>query len=355
MSGLPCPCPASPERTGSDLTIGPQGAAGISDALVLDLNKAGEYARAEKAPATRRAYKSDFAIFRAWAAAREASPIPAAPEIVAAFLASEAASGVQASTLGRRLAAIRYAHKLAGHPVPSDDERVRATMRGIRRSLGTATTKKTPATAERLIAMAATNTTTLADLRDRALLLLGFGGALRRSELVALNVEDIMMTQEGLRVTIRHSKTDQEAAGAVVAILRGSVACPVEALQAWLSVATIDSGPVFRPLRKDGQVRTRRLTDRSVSNIIKTHALRVGLNPAKYSGHSLRSGFVTSAARRGASLLKLMDVTRHKSVDTLRGYVRDAELFKDHAGTRTSYLMARPHRHTRSVGFILSS
>jgi integrase len=226
MSGLPTASHASPELTGSDLKTGPERATGISNTLALDLNKAGEYARAEKAPGTRKAYRSDFAIFRAWASAREASPIPADPETVAAFLASEAASGVRASTLGRRLAAIRYAHKLAGHPVPSDDERVRATMRGIRRSLGTATTKKTPATAERLIAMAGTNTTRLADLRDRALLLLGFGGALRRSEIVALNVEDIARTQEGLRVTIRHSKTDQEAAGAVIAILRGSVACP---------------------------------------------------------------------------------------------------------------------------------
>jgi site-specific recombinase XerD len=171
----------------------------------------------------------------------------------------------------------------------------------------------------------------LKGLRDRALLLLGFAGAFRRSELVSLNCEDIEESETGIKITIRHSKTDQEGQGATIGIMRGSIACPVEALRAWREAADITTGPLFRSIRKGGQVRSR-LTDQSVSDIVKTHAARVGLDPAVYAGHSLRAGFLTSAAKRGASILKMMDVSRHRSVDTLRGYVRDAEIFKDHAG-----------------------
>jgi len=152
---------------------------------------AAEYARAEKAAATRRASRTDFEIFRAWCAERRISALPAAPEAVAAFLAHEAERGVRPSTIGRRVAAIRYAHKLAGLPLPTDDERVRATGRGIRRSLGAAPSKKMPATAERVMGMAPLEGTRLPAIRDRALLLIGFAGAFRRSELVALNVEDL--------------------------------------------------------------------------------------------------------------------------------------------------------------------
>jgi integrase len=164
-------------------------------------------------------------------------------------------------------------------------------------------------------------------------LLLGFAGAFRRSELVALNVADVEEVPEGLRVTIRHGKTDQESLGAVIAIIRGEVACPVTALQAWLQAAEITEGPLFRPIRRGGHVQAGRLTDRSVANIIKTHAQRVDLDPGLFSGHSLRAGFLTSAAKRGASLFKMMATSRHRSTDTLAGYVRDQELFKDHAGS----------------------
>jgi site-specific recombinase XerD len=304
-----------------------------SPELTSELDKAADLAKSEKAVATRRAYRGDIVIFGDWCRARGLAPLPATPEAVCAFIAAEATRNVKPSTIARRVAAIRYAHKLAGLATPTEHEQVKATVRGVRRTLGTAPQKKAPATAERLIAMATVPDDSLQSLRDRSLLLLGFAGAFRRSELVALDVRDIEKTEQGLRVTVRHSKSDQEAVGAVVAIVRGSIACPVQALGMWLSAAGISQGPLFRPIRKDGKVQTRRLTDRSVANIIKTHAMRAGLDPSLYSGHSLRSGFVTSAARRGASLFKLMDVTRHKNVETLRGYVRDAELFLDHAGT----------------------
>jgi site-specific recombinase XerD len=162
--------------------------------LAPDLTRAAELARHEKAAATRRAYRSDFLIFEVWCQNGGVSALPATPETIAAFLAHDVETGSRPSTLGRRVAAIRYAHKLAGHPVPTDDERVKATMRGIRRSLGTAPQKKAPATAERIIAMALATGEDLKGLRDRALLLIGFAGAFRRSELVALDLEDLEET-----------------------------------------------------------------------------------------------------------------------------------------------------------------
>lgn len=174
--------------------------------------------------------------------------------------------------------------------------------------------------------------TDLKGFRDRALLLLGFAGAFRRSELVALNVEDLDFCDGGLRVTIRRSKTDQEGQGATIAIARGSVACPVDAVRAWIKATSIMDGPLFRPVTRTGKISARRLSARAVAELVKAHARRAGLKAADFSGHSLRSGFLTSAAARGASIFKMMDVSRHKSVDTLRGYVRDAEMFRDHAG-----------------------
>lgn len=252
---------------------------------------------------------------------------------MAAFLAAEADRGTKSSTIGRRLAAIRYAHKLAGHEPPTNSETVKATLRGIRRTMGNAPARKAPATADKIIAMVATADDDPKGLRDRALLLLGFAGAFRRSELVALNFADLEFCEAGLRVTIRKSKTDQEAQGATIAIVPGSIACPVKAVQTWVEVADITEGPLFRPVNRGGSVSNRRLSARGVAEVVKAYAQKVGLPAADFSGHSLRSGFVTSAARRGASIFKMMDVSRHKSVDTLRGYVRDAELFRDHAGS----------------------
>jgi site-specific recombinase XerD len=266
--------------------------------------------------------------------AKGVSSLPAAPETVAAYIAAEAQTAMP-STLGRRVAAIRYAHKLAGTQTPTDAEGVKATMRGIRRTFGGARNKKAPAVAAKMLGMVATAPDGLAGLRDHALLLLGFAGAFRRSELAALDVADIEKTETGLLVTIRHSKTDQEGQGVTIAIARGDIACPVKALRAWLDAAGIEVGPLlplFRPINKAGTVAASRLTCRSVANIVKAYAGRAGFDASTFSGHSLRSGFLTSAAGKGASIFKMMDVSRHKSVDTLRGYARDAELFKDHAG-----------------------
>lgn len=298
-----------------------------------EVEEAAAYARAEKSEATRRAYRSDFALFRSWCEAKRVPALPATPEAVAAFLAVEANRGAKVATISRRLAAIRYAHKLAGHEPPTNSEAVKATLRGIRRTAGSAPARRAPATADKVLAMAAKADTGLKGLRDRAILLLGFAGALRRSELVALDVADLQFCNDGLRVTIRKSKTDQEGLGATIAVAPGSVACPVDAVRAWIKVAGISDGPLFRPVTRRGKVSPRRLSARAVAELVKTYARRAGLKAADFSGHSLRSGFLTSAAARGASIFKMMDVSRHKSVDTLRSYVRDAEMFRDHAGT----------------------
>jgi site-specific recombinase XerD len=317
----------SPSRS---LVIADAGA--LPATLGPELEGAAAYARAEKAPATRRAYRSDFELFRTWCETKRVLALPARPDTVAAFLAAEANRGAKVSTIGRRLAAIRYAHKLAGHEPPTNAEAVKATLRGIRQTAGSVPVRKAPATADKVLAMVGKAGTDIKGLRDRALLLLGFAGAFRRSELVALNVADLQFCDNGLRVVIRKSKTDQDGLGASIAIARGSIACPVDAVRAWIRTAANVDGPLFRPVTRRGKISARRLSARAVAELVKTYARRAGFKAADFSGHSLRSDFLTSAAARGASIFKMMDVSRHKSIDTLRGYVRDAEMFRNHAG-----------------------
>jgi len=303
-----------------------------NDPPLDELNLALSFARAEKAEASRRAYGSDFELFRRWCEARKLCPLPATSATVAAFLACEVQRGSKASSITRRVAGIRHAHVVAGHTSPTSAEIVKSTLRGIRRSVGTAPARKAPLTADLMINIAEALPNTMIGLRNRALLLIGFAGALRRSELVGLDVGDLSDSDAGLRIRIRASKTDAEQQGVTIAVARGGRACPVAALQAWLKAASIKDGPVFRPVLKGGQVTDARLSDHAVAEIVKACAKGLALDAKSFSGHSLRAGFLTSAAKRGASLFKMMDVSRHRSVETLSGYVRDCEFFHDHAG-----------------------
>jgi site-specific recombinase XerD len=283
--------------------------------------------------ATRKAYASDVKIFSAWCDIHGLAALPAAPETVAGFLADQAQTHVAASTLNRRLAAIKYAHEAQGHATPTAHKGVTAALKGIRRTKGTAPAKKKAATADIVKEMVRRCPPTLAGRRDRALLLLGFAGAFRRSELVALTVADLAFVDDGLRVTIRKSKTDQEGAGQVIAIPHGSLLfCPVAALKHWLAVAGIKAGAVFRAVGKGSRVGQAALSDKSVAKRVKHYAGHIGLDSADFAAHSLRAGFVTSAAEAGASIFKMAEVSRHHSTDTLAGYVRSANLFKEHAG-----------------------
>ena len=290
------------------------------------------FAEAEKSEGIRRAYRSDFAIFTAWCGERGLASMPATPATVARFLSSQATNTKKSSTIGRRAAAIGYAHKLAGFEPPTNAETVRAVMRGIRRSIGCAPVRKTAATSDLMMKMLDHCSGTLTGLRDRALLSLGFAGAFRRSELVALRVEDLTATPDGFRVMIRRSKTDQDGAGQEIAIPRGCKIEPVRAIEAWLAASGITTGPIFRPILKGGRLQDVPLTPHSAAQIVKQYAKRAGLDPALFAGYSLRAGFLTSAAEAGANVLKMTEVSRHKSVDMLTTYVRRSNLFREHAG-----------------------
>jgi site-specific recombinase XerD len=290
------------------------------------------YAEHEKAAATRVAYRSDWRIFQAWCEARGLESLPATPATTARFLSWQADSGLKASTIGRRGAAIGYAHRLAGHEAPGNSEACKAVVRGIRRSIGCAPVRKSPATAGLVMQMISHCPDTLTGKRDRALLALGFGGAFRRSELVALRVEDLTATPDGFRVVIRHSKTDQDGLGQEIAIPRGCRIEPVKAIEAWLAASGITEGFIFRPILKGGRIQDEPLSGHSAAALVKAYAKRAGLDPALFAGHSLRSGFLTSSAESGASILKMVEVSRHKSIDMLTTYVRRSNLFREHAG-----------------------
>ena len=293
---------------------------------------ASHYALASKAASTRRAYQADAAHFVAWCRLQGVEPLPASVDAVAAYLAFLAGSSLKASTITRRCAGIRYMHRLAGVESPTSNESLKAVLSGIRRSIGTAVTRKAPATADVVRAILAEMPQDLRGLRDKALILLGFAGALRRSELVALDVSDLEETAEGLLVHIRKSKTDQESAGDFVSVPHGSRLRPVAGVMSWLKAARITEGPLFRSIKKGGSMTLERLSDRSVAKILKKRAEAAGFDPAIFSGHSLRAGFVTAALHHGADILRVMDVTRHREVSTLKTYDRRAKAFKQHAG-----------------------
>ena len=302
--------------------------------LRRELERAERYATSALAPSTRRAYERDWRLFATWCTERGLVAIPAEPATVAAFLAAEADRGFRAVTVGRRAAAIAAAHRAQDHPNPCDSGAVAAVMSGIRRQHGTRPLRRAAPLAldplQRLIEPI--DDTTLAGLRDRALLLLGFAAAMRRSELVALDVEDLDFdAARGLKLTIGKSKTDQERAGAQVAVpyARARDRCAVRALQAWLHTAGIHRGAVFRRMRRGDTLTEQRLTDQSVALIVKRRAQAADLRPEKLSGHSLRAGYATAAASAGVEERKIANVTRHKNLPVLRGYIRAATAFDD--------------------------
>jgi site-specific recombinase XerD len=250
--------------------------------LAATLGLAADFAKASKAKATQDAYTSDWRIFELWCRARGLSALPASAAALCGFLADEASAGRRASTLGRRLAAIRYFHRAAGHDTPTGDEKVKAVLSGIRRAIGASPVRKRAATSDVVLGMVGSKGKSLRELRDRAILLVGFAGAFRRSELVALNADDIEETPEGMLVTLRRSKTDQEGIGRRVAIPRGEIACPVVALKAWLEAAGITEGAIFRRIfnKRAQRVTDWRLAPRNVAAVVKGGASKLGFDPS---------------------------------------------------------------------------
>lgn len=283
------------------------------------------------APGTRRLYAGRWRLFVAWCDRHHTTALPADPAQVANYLSELAGRGSSVSTIAGHRLAISTAHAIAKFASPTEDEVVKLTMKGIRRKLGTRPNPKTALHTRQIREMMRAMPDDLLGTRDAALLLIGFAGALRRSEIVALNVGDVEFVHEGLKVLIRRSKEDQEGAGQQIAIPYGShpETCPVRNLQEWLRKAGIADGALFRPLGKEQQVQDGRLCARSVALIVKRSAKRIGLDPKSVAGHSLRSGFATSAAEHGILERHIMRQTRHKSVMMLRRYIQEGELFRD--------------------------
>ncbi len=301
-----------------------------------EIDAARAYVDASRALSPQRAYEADWRRFVLWCRQRATAALPASPALVAVYLSFLADRGLAPPSVARALAAIAHVHRRAGHVPPQstqDGMVIADALAGIRRSRPAPPDRKDPADAEIVLHLLRSIVgDNLAALRDRALIAFGMALAARRSELVGLDVADLAWEDKGVRVTIRRSKTDQEAAGVVVAVPDGRRLAPLPHLRAWLEAADITTGAIFRPLWKGGRVRDARLSDHAVARIIQARAAAAGLDPARYAGHSLRAGFVTAAARAGADIWKIQQVSRHKSMQVLSGYVRDARLFDDHAG-----------------------
>ena len=311
----------------------------VLSAILNDkIERAAAYAKAARSSATRRAYDSDWAIFTAWCAAHGLTALPASPEIVAVFASDQATAGLNPSTINRRVAAIGHHHRVGGYPAPTalpTAGRLAEVLAGIRAEHGGAKRQKQPADASALRNMlAAIEGDGLRAVRDRAILAIGMAAALRRSEIVALHVDHVAVVPEGLRLTIAHSKTDQTRQGSVIAIPEGARIRPKALLLAWMAAAGHGDGPLFRRLSRLDAVTPSPMSDRAIARLVQYHAAAAGYDPTQFAGHSLRAGFLTEGAAQGATIFKLQEVSRHKSIQVLSDYVRNAELFKDHAGQK---------------------
>ena len=303
-----------------------------------------ELARNQLAETTRRAYQADCAHFADWCDAMsrrgrsEVAALPADPRSVWLYLtelvADGNAAGYQPATLERRLSAIKWHHETGGHPSPTTHIRVRELMAGIRRTYGRRVERVEPLTTDMLAKVVAViGTDTVAALRDRALLLVGFAGALRRSELAALTREQMRREGRGYVIELIGTKDDPNRYGRDVAIpeYAGSPLCPVAAVDAWLAAAEITTGPVFRRVRRGGKVGDVALSAASVALIVKRCAAAAGIPPDRLAGHSLRAGHATTAAVNGATDRTIMHQTGHKDPQTLNAYIRPATIFENNS------------------------
>jgi integrase len=265
---------------------------------------------------------------------------------VAYYLADQSAR-LKVSTLERRLATIAEAHRAAGFDSPNRHSQVRLVWQGIRRDKGVAQDHMKPALTKHLQLMVERLPDSPLGTRDRALLLLGFAGAMRRSELVSLDVSDLAQADEGLVVTIRKSKTDQVQTGRKVGIPFGASeeTCPVQAVLAWLHKSGIEEGPLFRPIDRHGRVQGHRLSGRAVAEVVKRSLQAAGRSAIGYSGHSLRAGLVTQAALSGVSERAIQNQSGHKSLTVLRRYNRDGSLFRENAAAKVG--LCPVHQKTR--------
>ena len=281
-----------------------------------------DYIRESLAENTRVAYLSDLAHFESWG-----GRVPAAPETIAEYLVAHAET-LSVATLNRRLAALSKVHRSRGFSNPTSVEIVKSTVRGLRRVKGTAQRQATPLIKEDLFVVLEAMGSRIKDVRDRALLLLGFAGGFRRSELIGLNFDDVVSVRQGLEITLRRSKTDQNGMGRKIGIPHGRGRwCPVIALERWRAVSGSTEGAIFRPIDRHDRVCAKRLSGEAVCLVVRERVQAAGVDPNGYSGHSLRAGLATSAAQAGVSSWKIRQQTGHASDAMLARYIRDSELF----------------------------
>jgi site-specific recombinase XerD len=314
----------------------PSAEVALSDTLKSAFEAAQRFAGMATASNTQRAYSADWADFAQWCGTQHLDALPARPETVGLYLASLAETH-KVSTITRRLAAIAKQHRNAGLDSPASmrHSAVGDVVAGIRREKGTRPGAKRALSTEELRRMVTRIPATPHGLRDRALLLIGFAGGFRRSELAAIAVDHVEDTTDGLKILIPRSKTDQEGEGRTIGIPYGSDprSCPVRAYRAWIAAAGITEGPVFRAFRNQTMM-SDAITDRVVALTVKKAAERVGLDADVLAGHSLRAGLATTASRNGASERSIMKQTGHRSVQMVRRYIREAELFHDNAAAK---------------------
>ena len=293
--------------------------------------------QSSKANNTIRAYKSDFHDFELFCIQNGFKSLPSEPKIISLYLTSLSSKDIKMSTLKRRLVSIGVIHKLKGHYLDTKHPLIIENIMGIKRRKGSAQNGKKPLLINNLKALIKainrSNSNPIIKFRDRTIVLIGFSGGFRRNEIVSLNYDDIEFVNEGIKINLRRSKTDQYGEGFLKGIpyFDNPVYCPVISMQNWLKISEINSGPLFRRFSKGAKLTELRLTDQTVALIIKKYLQLAGIDSKNYSGHSLRSGFATSAAEAGAEERSIMAMTGHKSTEMVRRYIKEANVFKNNA------------------------
>jgi len=280
---------------------------------------------------THRTYGSAIRLFRIWCTKNRFNALPATAEVVAEYIASLIAAGKRGSSVKIHACAIAHLHNSNGYCTPTDSYLVRAVLRGAMRLRGSLVDQKLPVVVADFRDVLQHVPDTLIGRRDRAMLSLCFAGALRRSEVAALRFEDMTLSEAGVTICIRKSKTDFQGRGAYIGVPNGRAIEVVSALRDWLDAANITKGAVFRPVYRN-RVLARTVEPLLVSRVLKAYLEKAGIDPARYGAHSLRAGFITSAAEAGVSLVRIMDHSRHVDPRHVREYVRRANLFLDHPG-----------------------
>jgi site-specific recombinase XerD len=293
--------------------------------------------RNSKADNTIRAYKSDFNDFGLFCAQNGFKSLPSDPKIVSLYLTQLSTKNVKISTIKRRLVSIGVIHKLKGHYLDTKHPLIVENLMGIKRRKGSIQNGKKPLLINNLKKIINVidqqKKEKIKILRDRTIILIGFSGGFRRNEIVSLDFDDLDFVEEGLKINIKRSKTDQFGAGSTKGLpyFENSQYCPVVSIQKWIEISKINSGALFRRFTKGSNLSEKRLTDQTVALLIKEYLGLAGIDSTNYSGHSLRSGFATSAAEAGAEERTIMAMTGHKSTEMVRRYIKNADLFKNNA------------------------